>query len=62
MEMHGLSVDPRFTGPDRGDYSLAKDSPLIDKGVLIPGINDDFSGNAPDIGAFEFVHENSAAN
>ncbi len=29
-------------------------SPLIDAGVVIPGVNDGYSGSAPDIGAFEF--------
>ena len=27
--------------------------PLVDKGVLIPGINDGFQGAGPDIGCFE---------
>ena len=29
------------------------ENPLIDGGILIPGFNDDFKGNGPDIGAFE---------
>lgn len=29
-------------------------SALIDAGVLIPGVNDDYAGSAPDIGAYEF--------
>ena len=28
-------------------------NPAIDKGVRLPGFNDDFKGSAPDIGAFE---------
>lgn len=28
-------------------------NPAIDKGVRLPGFNDDFTGAAPDIGAFE---------
>lgn len=51
QERHGLAVDPRFIAT--GDVRLRSDSPLIDRGVRIPGINDDFSGIAPDIGAFE---------
>ena len=35
------------------DFSLLAESPGIDVGVLIPGINDNYSGNGPDIGAFE---------
>jgi hypothetical protein len=28
-------------------------NPAIDKGVRLPGFNDDYAGAAPDIGAFE---------
>ncbi len=28
-------------------------NPIIDAGVVIPGFNDDFAGDAPDLGAFE---------
>ena len=52
--MHGFNLLPGFTNPATGDYTLAPDSALIDAGLLIPGINDDFLGDAPDIGAFEF--------
>ena len=51
QEAHGLAVDPRFVSAD--NPSLRADSPLIDRGVRIPGINDDFRGAAPDLGAFE---------
>lgn len=51
QEPHGLAVDPRFVGPS--DPRLRADSPLIDQGIRIPGINDDFLGAAPDLGAFE---------
>lgn len=50
-ERHGLAVDPQFVGS--GDLRLDADSPLIDRGVPIPGINDGFAGVAPDLGAFE---------
>ena len=53
QEQHGLNVEPEFNNIDAGDYGLKSDSKLIDAGTTIPGINDDFSGNAPDIGAFE---------
>jgi len=36
-------TDPVVQGPN----------PAIDKGVLLPGFNDDYKGAAPDIGAFE---------
>jgi hypothetical protein len=51
QERHGLATEPRFAGP--GDFRLRADSPLIDRGVLIPGINEGFHGAAPDLGAFE---------
>jgi hypothetical protein len=57
QELHGLETDPGFIDPEGGDYHLAADSPLVDAGVLIPGINDvgvgALVGRAPDIGAYE---------
>jgi len=35
------------------DFTLLPSSKIIDRGIPIPGINDIFTGNAPDIGAFE---------
>jgi hypothetical protein len=32
---------------------LPENSPAIDNGILLTGINDDFKGKAPDIGAYE---------
>ncbi len=55
QEPHGLNVAPGFANPSAGDYAPGPESGLIDAGVLIPGINDDYRGNAPDIGAFEFT-------
>jgi hypothetical protein len=54
QEPHGMSVDPGFADAGSGDYTLAPTSGLVDAGLLIPGINDDYVGNAPDIGAFEY--------
>lgn len=51
---HTLNVKPGFRNTDYGDYTLNASSALIDAGVPIPGINDDYSGSAPDVGAFEF--------
>jgi len=51
---HGLSADPRFVDLDNGDYHLQPGSPCIDRGTVIPGINDGrFRGQAPDLGAYE---------
>lgn len=43
-------------GPARIDENFRPmaGSPAIDRGVLLPGINDDYKGAAPDIGAFEY--------
>jgi hypothetical protein len=54
QEAHGLSIQPGFAGAAGGDYALDPASDLIDAGVVIPGINDDYVGDAPDIGAFEY--------
>ena len=43
--------NPLFTNPSANDYSLQSNSPMIDQGRLIPGVQ--FNGSAPDLGAFE---------
>ena len=48
--------DP-FTSIANKDFSLVEDSSIIDKGLVVPGINSDFKGTAPDIGAYEFGGE-----
>ena len=53
QEQHGISTLPVFMNSIAGNYAPGSGSSLIDKGVLIPGINDDYIGAAPDIGAFE---------
>ncbi len=55
QEMNGIEVDPLFTDRSGGDFTLSGQSELIDFGVSIPGVNDDFSGLGPDNGAFEFI-------
>ena len=35
------------------DLRLAAGSAAVDKGVVIPGLDDDFAGSAPDLGAYE---------
>jgi hypothetical protein len=47
--------DPqRLYRPDEFDFRLKPGSPAIDAGVLLPTINDDYEGKAPDLGAYEF--------
>ncbi len=44
---------PGFVRPEAGDFSLAPDSPALDRGIPLPGQNDGFRGKAPDLGALE---------
>ena len=48
-----LADDPLFLDPEGGGYGLQESSTAVDHGVLIPGVNDDFAGEGPDIGAYE---------
>jgi hypothetical protein len=53
QETNGLSVPPLLVDPAGGDFTPRFDSPLVDRGIVIPGISDGFAGAAPDIGAIE---------
>lgn len=55
LECSRYEDPPGLTNPAAGDFTLLPSSPNIDRGVLIPGINDDFKGDAPDVGAYEFA-------
>jgi hypothetical protein len=47
-------ADPqRLYNPEDMDFQLRQHSPAIDAGVELPTINDDYSGRAPDLGAYE---------
>jgi hypothetical protein len=39
--------------PDDFDFRLKPGSAAIDAGIALPTINDDFTGRAPDLGAYE---------
>jgi hypothetical protein len=45
----------RFPRDRPGDLRLKTDSPCIDRGAPIRGVNEEHGGRAPDIGAFEFT-------
>ena len=47
-------TDPRtLYRPADFDFRLRAGSAAVDAGVRLPGVNDDFSGRAPDLGAYE---------
>lgn len=47
-------ADPtRFYAPAEFDFSLRAGSRAIDAGVVLPNVNDGYTGRAPDLGAFE---------
>lgn len=46
--------DPQhFYNPEDFDFRLKPGSAAVDAGILLPTINDDFTGKAPDLGAYE---------
>jgi hypothetical protein len=46
--------DPRrFYAPEEFDFTLNPKSKAIDAGMILPNVNDGFTGKAPDLGAFE---------
>jgi hypothetical protein len=46
--------DPRrFYAPEEFDFALRPKSHAIDAGVVLPNVNDGFTGKAPDLGAYE---------
>jgi predicted outer membrane repeat protein len=58
-----IDEDPQFVNPEESDFSLTEDSPCVDTGtafLVIDGdtlvnLSDDrYSGDAPDMGAFEY--------
>ena len=36
------------------DFQLQDGSPAVDAGCVLPNVNDDFTGEAPDLGALEY--------
>ncbi|WP_221033189.1 right-handed parallel beta-helix repeat-containing protein [Actomonas aquatica] len=57
-ETHGVHAVPVFAAPLDAERSwsvaLAPGTPGSDQGVRLPGFNDDFAGDGPDMGAIEF--------
>ena len=58
---YDIFVDVKPAGPDPRtlykpadfDFRLRPGSVAVDAGVRLPGVNDDFTGRAPDLGAYE---------
>ena len=50
---HGIVATPKYQRTADGRLALVPGTPGHDAGVRIPNFNDDFAGNAPDIGAVE---------
>ncbi len=53
QEINGVNAPPQFVNPASGNFQLAATSAALDRGAILPGINDNFSGAAPDLGALE---------
>jgi hypothetical protein len=68
QEAHGLEVDygvfQNLHAPDASkpnavyyakdlDFRLAPVGKAVDAGIRVPNVNDDFTGKAPDLGAYE---------
>ena len=49
--------DPAIPEREPADLRLKAGSAAVDAGVYIPGVNDGFSGSAPDLGAYELGQE-----
>ena len=49
-----LSEYDIYRDPANGDLRPREGSPLIDTGFVVEGINEDYIGDAPDIGAYEY--------
>ncbi|MEM7173194.1 MAG: fibronectin type III domain-containing protein [Pseudomonadota bacterium] len=53
-ESNGINAEPVYdSGNGDMEFYLHSSSPGFNDGIIIPNINDDFSGAAPDMGAFE---------
>ncbi len=52
-ERNGIFGAPVFCDAETGDFQLAEGSIGIDRGARLPGLNDNFTGEGPDLGALE---------
>ena len=54
-ENGNISSNPLFVDPDNDNFNLQLNSPCIDAGIEIEGM--EYFGSAPDMGAFEYTSE-----
>ena len=54
FETRGIQGNPMFKNSAAGDFGLQSGSPGIDAAQRFPGINDSYTGGAPDIGSGEY--------
>ncbi|NOU69439.1 carbohydrate-binding protein [Paenibacillus sp. LMG 31461] len=52
-----FDVEPCFVDAERGDFRLRPESPVIGKGTFVAGVTDNHTGEAPDVGAYEWGGE-----
>jgi hypothetical protein len=50
--MFNAQADPLFTNAAGAQFTLQPGSPCIGAGVAVPGVNDQNTGSAPNIGAY----------
>ena len=63
IHVSGFVLPPDFKNVVSNDFHLKGTSAIIDKGIFISGINNrNYTGNAPDIGAYEHYQVLSAVN
>jgi hypothetical protein len=53
QELQGLAAAPQLVDPAGGNFQPTPASPLVNRALPLPGINDTFRGSGPDVGAFE---------
>lgn len=53
-QMPDLDDPTRLYDPEQVDLRLRRGAGAIDSGLVLPNINDGFSGRAPDLGAYEY--------
>ncbi|GKX28197.1 hypothetical protein SH1V18_06770 [Vallitalea longa] len=49
-----INQDPNFVNPSNGDLHIESNSVAIDAGMILPNITDNYIGDAPDAGAYEY--------